>query len=61
MSATVGTVLGALTGGGVLLALTGTPHARRVTLDDRLGPYLRDAPRPSRLLTRDRCCLSRTP
>lgn len=39
-----------LAGGGLLLAAAGTPMARRPTLDDRLGPYLRDAPRPSRLL-----------
>ena len=52
MSALAGMGLGALAAGGVLLASTGTPRARRATLEDRLGPYLRDAPRPSRLLTR---------
>ena len=51
MSAAVGTVLGALAGGGLLLAASGLPAARRPSLDDRLGPYLRDAPRPSRLLS----------
>lgn len=51
MSAAVtGSLLGALAGGGLLLAATGTPSARRPRLDDRLGPYLRDTPRPSRLL-----------
>ena len=44
--------LGALAAGGVVLAVAGTPMARRPTLEDRLGPYLRDAPRPSRLLAR---------
>jgi tight adherence protein C len=50
MSAAIGAGLGALVAGGVLLATAGTPRARRPTLDDRLAPYLRDAPRPSRLL-----------
>ena len=52
MSAAAGVGLGALAAGGALLVAAGTPWARRPTLDDRLGPYLRDAPRPSRLLTR---------
>ena len=52
MSATLGMALGALAGVGVLTAASGTPRARRATLDDRLAPYLRDAPRPSRLLAR---------
>jgi tight adherence protein C len=51
VSAVVGAGLGALAAGGVLLAASGTPWARRPTLDDRLAPYLRDAPRPSRLLS----------
>jgi tight adherence protein C len=46
-----GVLLGALTAVGVLLIAAGTPMARRPTLDDRLAPYLRDAPRPSRLLS----------
>ena len=50
MSALVGTALGAVAAGGVLLAISGLPAARRPSLDDRLGPYLRDTPRPSRLL-----------
>ncbi len=50
MSALLGTALGAVAGGGLLLASTGLPAARRPSLDDRLGPYLRDTPRPSRLL-----------
>lgn len=47
----LGIGLGVLAGGGLWLAATGTPMARRPTLDARLAPYLRDAPRPSRLLT----------
>ena len=43
--------VGGLAAAGVLLVASGVPAARRPTLDDRLGPYLRDAPRPSRLLT----------
>ena len=53
MSAAVGAGLGLAVGTGLLLVATGTPYARRVTLDDRLAPYLRDAPRPSRLLAVD--------
>jgi len=51
--ALTGLGLGALTGGGLFLVATGTPWSRRPTLDARLGPYLRDAPRPSRLLQRE--------
>lgn len=53
MSALWGAGLGAVAAGGLLLTVSGTPWARRPTLDDRLAPYLRDAPRPSRLLTTD--------
>jgi len=52
MSVLAGSLIGAAAGGGLLLAATGSPLARRPTLEDRLGPYLRDTPRPSRLLTR---------
>ena len=51
--ALTGLALGVLTGGGLFLVVTGTPWSRRPSLDARLGPYLRDAPRPSRLLQRD--------
>lgn len=54
MSATAGAALGLLAGAGVLLAVSRTPMMRRPTLDSRLEPYLRDAPRPSRLLSDDR-------
>ena len=50
MSALAGAGLGVLAGSGLLLVAAGTPRARRPSLDDRLGPYLRDTPRPSRLL-----------
>ena len=40
-------LMGAL---GLLLTHAGLPRTRRPTLADRLHPYLRDAPRPSRLL-----------
>lgn len=46
----LGVGLGLAGGGGLFLALTGTPLTRRTTLDSRLAPYLRDTPRPSRLL-----------
>ena len=49
-SVLLGMVLGLLAAGGLLLAVLNSPLVRRVTLDDRLAPYLRDAPRPSRLL-----------
>ena len=52
MSAAAGVGLGALAGAGLLMAAASTPLVRRPSLDDRLGPYLRDAPRPSRLLAR---------
>jgi len=52
VSAAAGVGLGALAGAGLLLAAASTPLVRRPSLDDRLGPYLRDAPRPSRLLAR---------
>jgi tight adherence protein C len=51
VSALAGAGVGALAAGGALLAASGSPWARRPTLDDRLAPYLRDAPRPSRLLS----------
>lgn len=46
-----GVALGVLAGLGLWLAITGAPVLRRPRLDDRLAPYLRDTPRPSRLLT----------
>ncbi len=51
--ALAGVGLGVLSGGGLFLAATGTPLSRRPRLDARLAPYLRDAPRASRLLERN--------
>jgi tight adherence protein C len=48
----LGVLLGLLAAAGLWLVATGTPMARRPTLDARLAPYLRDTPRPSRLLAR---------
>lgn len=49
-----GLLLGFMAGVGVLLTYRGLPRHRRITLTDRLDPYLRDAPHPSRLLTAPR-------
>jgi len=46
-----GAGLGLVLALGVVLVLAGLPMNRRPGLDARLAPYLRDAPRPSRLLT----------
>ena len=53
MSAVVswsGALVGLVFALGVLLVVAGLPMSRRPRLEDRLLPYLRDAPRPSRLL-----------
>lgn len=49
-----GALLGLLGATGLLLALSRVPAFRRPRLDDRLGPYLRDSVRPSRLLRTER-------
>jgi tight adherence protein C len=46
-----GAVLGAVVGAGLVLVLAGLPISRRPGLLERLEPYLRDTPRPSRLLS----------
>lgn len=46
----VGAALGLTFGLGIVVTYAGLPRRRRATLGDRLHPYLRDAPRPSRLL-----------
>ncbi|MDE9367753.1 type II secretion system F family protein [Luteipulveratus sp. YIM 133132] len=46
-----GALMGAAVGFGLLLAYRGLPLRRRVDLNDRIAPYVRDSPRPSRLLT----------
>ena len=50
----LGALLGLLASLGTLLAVSRVPAMRRPTLDDRLAPYLRDAPPGSRLLQLDR-------
>jgi tight adherence protein C len=51
---TTGALLGLTAATGVLVAVRSSPPLRRVRLDDRLAPYLRDTPRPSRLLAQER-------
>jgi tight adherence protein C len=46
----VGAGLGLLVAAGLSLAIVVSPPMRRPRLADRLSPYLRDTPRPSRLL-----------
>lgn len=46
-----GALSGAMLGVGLLLIRRGLPWHRTPGLEQRLVPYLRDAPRPSRLLT----------
>lgn len=50
MSVLQGALAGAAVGAGAVAALNYSPLLRRTSLDERLAPYLRDAPRPSRLL-----------
>lgn len=49
-----GAALGLLAATGLSLAVIVSPPMRRPRLDDRLAPYLRDTPRPSRLLAEGR-------
>jgi tight adherence protein C len=51
VSALQGAGLGLLAGGGLWLTAASVPAARRPRLDARLAPYLRDAPRASRMLS----------
>lgn len=46
----VGALLGGLGGTGLLLAILSSPPFRRITLADRVAPYLADTGRSSRLL-----------
>lgn len=46
----IGALLGLLAAGGLLLAVLAAPPMHRLTLSDRIAPYLADTPRPSRLL-----------
>lgn len=45
-----GALVGLLAAVGLLLIWAGLPMRRRISLMDRVGPYVRDTPRPSRLL-----------
>ena len=47
-----GALVGAMIGLGLALVVVGLPVSRRPGLNERLEPYLRDTPRPSRLLMR---------
>ena len=47
----IGALLGLVAAAGVLLIVTGAPPARTLSLSDRIAPYLRETPRPSRLIT----------
>ncbi len=49
-SALIGAILGGVAGLGGLLAVSSTPPFRRLTLGDRIAPYLSDAGSASRLL-----------
>lgn len=53
-----GALVGFVLSMGLLLIHQRLPHRRQATLDDRLAPYLRDAPRPSRLLARPEVALA---
>lgn len=46
----IGALLGLIAALGVFTVVVRSPLVRRPRLDDRLAPYVRDAPRPSRLL-----------
>jgi len=49
-----GALVGLMLAGGLALIVVGLPVFRRTGLEARLEPYLRDAPRPSRLLATGR-------
>lgn len=49
-----GAVLGLVTGAGLAVAISRIPLLRRRTLQDRVGPYLRDPSRPPRSKTEPR-------
>jgi tight adherence protein C len=49
-----GAMLGLVGGIGAALAISRLPVLRRPSLEDRVGPYLRDPRRPSRLLAEQR-------
>ncbi|MDQ3732545.1 MAG: type II secretion system F family protein [Actinomycetota bacterium] len=49
--ALLGMGLGLVAASGILLAVRAAPPLRPIRLEDRLAPYLRDTPTPSRLLS----------
>lgn len=49
----IGTLLGLVAGVGLLVLVLGSPLARRTSLADRIAPFVREQPRPSRLLVRE--------
>ncbi|WP_018635330.1 type II secretion system F family protein [Parafrankia elaeagni] len=49
-AAATGALLGLILGTGLVIVIYRSPPARRVRLADRIDPYLRDTPSPSRLL-----------
>ncbi|WP_153503362.1 type II secretion system F family protein [Cumulibacter manganitolerans] len=49
----IGALLGLVAGVGVLIAVFSSPPARRMPLADRIAPFVREQPRPSRLLRED--------
>lgn len=46
----IGALVGLLGGIGLLMAIVASPLVRRISLSDRVAPYLRDTTRPSLLL-----------
>src|SRR5882757_5602905 len=46
----IGAALGLLLACGLLIAVFASPPMRPIRLSDRMSPYLRDSPPPSRLL-----------
>lgn len=48
--AVIGALLGLVAGIGLLTAILASPPARRITLAERIAPFVREQPRPSRLL-----------
>jgi tight adherence protein C len=52
--AVLGAGLGLVAATGMAMAVAVSPPVRRIRLDHRLAPYLRDAARPSRLLAESR-------
>jgi tight adherence protein C len=54
VTALMGAAVGLLAGIGIVTAVLGSPPMRRVSIAQRIAPYLRDSPAASRLLSGDR-------